>query len=31
MNPRLIDEEMKLKKIYMEVADGKPVDIEALR
>ena len=31
MNPRLIDEEMKLKKIYMEVADGKPVDIAHLR
>jgi predicted transcriptional regulator len=31
MNPRLIDEEMKLKKIYMEVADGKPVDIKKLR
>jgi predicted transcriptional regulator len=31
MNPRLIDEEIKLKKIYMEVADGKPVDIAQLR
>jgi hypothetical protein len=31
MDERLIDEEMKLKKIYMEVADGKPVDIKKLR
>jgi predicted transcriptional regulator len=31
MTPRLIDEEMKLKKIYMEVAGGKPVDIAHLR
>ena len=31
MNERLIDEEMKLKKIYMEVCDGKPVDIAHLR
>jgi predicted transcriptional regulator len=31
MTPRLIDEEMKLKKIYMEVAGGKPVDIKKLR
>ena len=31
MNERLIDEEMKLKKIYMEVCDGKPVDIKKLR
>jgi hypothetical protein len=31
MDERLIDEELKLKKIYMEVADGKPVDIEKLR
>jgi predicted transcriptional regulator len=31
MNDRLIDEEMKLKKIYMEVCDGKAVDIKQLR
>jgi predicted transcriptional regulator len=31
LNSRLIDEEMKLKKIYMEVAGGKPVDIKKLR
>jgi Txe/YoeB family toxin of Txe-Axe toxin-antitoxin module len=31
MNPRLIDEELKLKKIYMEVCDGKPVDIKKLK
>jgi predicted transcriptional regulator len=31
MNPRLIDEELKLKKIYMEVCDGKPVDINKLK
>jgi Txe/YoeB family toxin of Txe-Axe toxin-antitoxin module len=31
MNPRLIDKEMKLKKIYMEVCEGKPVDIANLR
>merc|ERR1711935_1162976 len=31
LNPRIIDEEMKLKKIYMEVCDGKSVDIAHLR
>jgi predicted transcriptional regulator len=31
MNPRLIDEELKFKKIYMEVCDGKPVDIMKLK
>merc|ERR1711935_772847 len=31
LNPRIIDEEMKLKKIYMEVCEGKPVDIAHLR
>jgi predicted transcriptional regulator len=31
LSPRLIDEEMKLKKIYMEVCDGKSVDIKKLR
>merc|ERR1711935_795485 len=31
LNARLIDEEMELKKIYMEVCDGKSVDIAHLR
>ena len=31
MGERLIEEEMKLKKIYMEVCDGKPVDVKKLR
>merc|ERR1711935_1004408 len=31
LSDRVIDEEMKLKKIYDEVADGKPVDIAHLR
>jgi Txe/YoeB family toxin of Txe-Axe toxin-antitoxin module len=31
MNPRRVDEEIKLKKIYDEVCDGKPVDIKHLR
>merc|ERR1711935_1068714 len=31
LNDRVIDEEMKLKKIYMEVCEGKPVDIAKLR
>ena len=31
LSDRVIDEEMKLKKIYDEVADGKPVDIKHLR
>jgi predicted transcriptional regulator len=30
-NPRVVDEEMKLKQIYDEVAGGKPVDIAHLR
>ena len=31
LSERLIDEEMKLKKIYLEVCDGKPVDLAHLR
>jgi predicted transcriptional regulator len=31
LSERIIDEEMKLKKIYLEVCDGKPVDIKKLR
>ncbi len=31
LDDRVIDKEMKLKKIYDEVADGKPVDIAHLR
>jgi predicted transcriptional regulator len=31
LSERLIDEEMKLKKIYLEVCDGKPVDLAHLK